>query len=94
MFPSVSDGRVLGINSSEFEIYYSYDCDEWTKVDYEDNYYIDMHKINNKLLIDNYLYSDGNFDKVVYENHYSRPTYKVGEFLCEEDKKNEKEDRR
>ena len=49
-----------------------------------------MHKINNKLLIDNYLYSDGNFDKVVYENHYSRPTYKVGEFLCEEDKKNEK----
>ena len=90
VFPSVSDGRVLGINSSEFEIYYSYDCDEWTKVDYEDNYYIDMHKINNKLLIDNYLYSDGNFDKVVYENHYSRPTYKVGEFLCEEDKKNEK----
>ena len=35
VFPSVSDGRVLGINSSEFEIYYSYDCDEWTKVDYE-----------------------------------------------------------
>ena len=83
VFPSVSDGRVLGINSSEFEIYYSYDCDEWTKVDYEDNYYIDMHKINNKLLIDNYLYSDGNFDKVVYENHYSRPVSKVGSYICE-----------
>ena len=90
VFPSVSDGRVLGINSSEFEIYYSYDCDEWTKVDYEDNYYIDMHKVNNKLLIDNYLYSDGDFDKVIYETHYLKPTYKVGEFLCEEDKKNEK----
>ena len=47
-------------------------------------------KVNNKLLIDNYLYSDGDFDKVIYETHYSRPTYKVGEFLCEEDKKNEK----
>ena len=69
VFPSVSDGRVLGINSSEFEIYYSYDCDEWTKVDYEDNYYIDMHKVNNKLLIDNYLYSGGDFDKVIYETH-------------------------
>ena len=94
VFPSVSDGRVLGINSSEFEIYYSYDCDEWTKVDYEDNYYIDMHKVNNKLLIDNYYILMGDFDKVIYETHYSRPTYKVGEFLCEEDKKNEKEDRR
>ena len=72
-----------------FEIYYSTDCVEWTKVENDiiKSFYgdgINMQKINDKLFINHMLYSDDKLVSIQYEEHKPDRISKVGPYLCEE----------
>ena len=71
-----------------FEIYYSTDCVEWTKVENDiiKSFYgdgINMQKINDKLFINHMLYSDDKLIDIKYEAHEPCRVSKVGSYICE-----------
>ncbi len=85
---------VWGQTKTAYEIYYSTDCVEWTKVENDiiKSFYngkINMQKINNKLFINHMLYSDGQLVSIQYEEHKPDRTYKVDSYICEESYRNE-----
>lgn len=93
VYPKLSGERVLGISNSEYEVYYSDDCVNWKKLNYDElnSYYykyLYLNDIADKLLINNYIYKNGNLSKVVYENSLGSYRYKVGQYLCKIDNSN------
>ncbi len=86
VYPQKDGERVLGISYGDYGIYYSTDCFEWRKFDFEG---YDLIGLNNQLFIGNSLYFDGDITKILYETYSGYPKYKVGQYLCGIDYKNE-----
>ena len=91
--PKKYGDRVTGAFSCEYAVYYSTDCIEWTKMDIEKSNgdFICMNKVDDKLLINNYLYSNGELNQIAYENSDKIYQYKIGPFVCRVDGTNKNE---
>ena len=74
VYPQKDGERVLGISYGDYGIYYSTDCFEWRKFDFEG---YDLIGLNNQLFIGNSLYFDGDITKILYETYSGYPKYKV-----------------
>ncbi len=92
--PKKYGDSVIGAFSCEYAVYYSTDCIEWTKLDVDKSNgdFLCMNKVDGKLLINNYIYSNEELNKIVYENSSEIYQYKIGQFVCRVEVENKNED--
>ena len=60
-------------------------------IDKSNGDFICMNKVDDKLLINNYLYSNGELNQIAYENSDKIYQYKIGPFVCRVDGTNKNE---
>ncbi len=91
--PKKYGNSVAGAFSCEYAVYYSTDCIEWTKIDIDKSNgdFLCMNKVDDKLLINNYLYSNEELNQIIYENSDKIYQYKIGPFVCRVDGTNKNE---
>lgn len=98
VYSDTTETRVNGARQTDFKLYYSDDCTEWTQIKYNDYKSYDVsglciHNAKDNVFIYNtinsdwskvcYLYSNGNASKILYENNkVTSPRTKIGEFIC------------
>ena len=86
VYPKKDGDRVIGISSDDYGIYYSTDYFEWRKLDFEGD---DLIEFRNQLFVGNNLCFNDKVIKILYETYSGYPKYKVGQYLCEIDYRNE-----
>ena len=86
VYPKKDGDRVIGISSDDYGIYYSTDYFEWRKLDFEG---YDLIESRNQLFVGNNLCFNDDVIKILYETYSGYPKYKVGQYLCEIDYRNE-----